>query len=146
MDNGQEIRPVGMPTPSPEADMVRQYDQPVMKAVPVKIDSVVYTADTPARYSSETNVAVGTLAANPTPNEVIPADPKLKRVWISSSGADGTVVIGTKEQVTGPNGPVGFALPAFKPMPWEGFREARYAVMTTGGPAVLSLHFEYWAD
>jgi len=141
------MNPQPTPRPAPDMDVIRQEEMPpVMKSVPVFLDRIAYMTSLPARYSSMQNVVVDQISAIPAPNELVPADPKLKRVWITCTAAAGNVVVGTREQVIGLSGPKGFPLPQNTPMPWEGFREPLYGVSSVAGPFVVSLRFEYWAD
>lgn len=139
--------PQPVPMPAPDLEYVRQEEfPPPVKAVPVGIEGIVYNVAMPAKYSSMQNVTVDQLSAINPPNELIPADPKLRRAWITCTAAAGNVVVGTREQVIKATGPTGFPLPQNVPMAWEGFREPIYGVSTVAGPFVVSLRFEYWAD
>lgn len=139
--------PQGVPKPAPDLEVIRQEETPpVMKSVPVYLDRIAYVHPLPAKYASMHNVTVDQLATIPIPNELVPADPKLKRVWITCTAAAGNVVVGTQEQVKSITGPKGFPLPQNTPMSWEGFREPLYGIATVAGPFVVSLRFEYWAE
>lgn len=134
---------IPQPTESyaPDWEDVRQVE-PVMRSVPVQIDGIVSTWSLPAKRSANHNFGVNTLAVIPAPVELIPADPRIKRAWISSSAAG--VTVGTQQQVMNQNGANGFVLPIGLPMPWEGFEQALYGVGT--GAAIVSVRYEYWAD
>jgi hypothetical protein len=135
-------QPVSIPTPDWET--VREQDDVEMHVVPVDIRGIVPTWSLPAKYGTNRSITVDALSAIPVPLELIPADPRLKRVWISATGT--TVVVGTKEQIMKTGVPDGFSFSSTVPMPWEGFKESLYGICTTAGPQTVSLRFEYWAD
>lgn len=126
--------------PTPDWDEVRQ-EHPAeykLNEIPVCIKNTPTVYPMPAKRASMTTISVVN-----SPVELIPADPRLKRAWISA-GNNG-VVVGTREQVVSVNSAQGFALPAGQPMPWEGFEEAVYGI-NPGGTVLVSMRYEYWAD
>lgn len=135
-------QPVG--TPTPDWEVVREYDPVTLRSVPVKIDGIIPTWSLPAKSSTNRSIVVDALSVISQPLPLIEADPRLKRVWISATGT--TVIIGTEEQVKKQGGPEGFNMPAGFPMPWEGFSDQLYGVCSSVGPQTVSLRYEYWAD
>jgi len=138
------IVPQPVSTPTPDWETIRQQDDVQMHVVPVDIRGIVPTWSLPAKYGACRTITVDALSVISMPFEVIPADPKLKRVWISASGT--TVIVGTKEQLMKTGTPEGYNFLVSTPMPWEGFKEPLYAICSTVGPQTVSLRYEYWAD
>lgn len=136
--------PQPISTPTPDWEVVREQDDVQMHCVPVEVRGIIPTWSLPAKHGTTRTITVDALSAIPVPLELIPADPRLKRVWISATGT--TVVVGTKEQVSKQGSPDGYSFMNTQPMPWEGFREPLYGVCTTAGPQTVSLRYEYWAD
>lgn len=145
MSNGASMVPHPPGNPSPDWEEVRQEDQEhVMHAVPVDVRGIVPTRELPAKRSDMRGMQVGSLTDIPQPNELIPADPRLKAVWITSPFAN--LVVGTLEQVMKQPSPDGFPVPQNFPMRWEGFDRPVYGVTTTNGAYQVGLRYEYWAD
>lgn len=138
-------QPVNTPTPDWE-DVRQTYPEysPVLE-VPVCVERPIMAWVLPAKRGMGRTFTVDTLANVSNPNEVIPANPKLRRVILVAGGAG--VVVGTREQVVDANGADGFTLPNGTPVTWEGFEEPLYAVVQTAGTkTTLSVRYEYWAD
>ena len=143
--SGEVHYPQPVNQPVPDWEEVRQSEPYPQVTVPVEVSGPVAAWVLPAKRGVNHSFTVDTLA-NMQGNspEVIPADPRIKRAWITASTA--TVVVGTQEQVKDPQAPKGFVLPQNNPMPWEGFEDPVYAVANTAGPAVVSVRYEFWAD
>lgn len=133
------------PVPTPENwEIVQQSEEYSPQIVPVNVHGIVPTLTLPAKYSNMRGITVDTLANVPTPQEIIPADRRLKRVWIWAPFAD--VIVGTMEQVKRQPSPDGFNLPQNFPMAWEGFDQPIYGITTSAGVVTVWVRFEYWAD
>ena len=133
------------PVPTPEDwEIVQQTEQYEPQVVPVDVKGIVATYNLPAKYSVMRGISVDTLANIPVPNEIIPADRRLKRVWIWAPFAD--VIVGTLEQVMKQPSPDGFNLPQNVPMTWEGFDKPIYGITTASGVVTVWVRYEYWAD
>jgi len=140
-------QPVNAPTPQDWED-VRQYypEDSVVTEVPVCVEKPIKAWTLPAKRGIQRTITVDLIANISSPPEIVPANPKIKRVWISVSGAN--VVIGTKEQVMDAQGADGFTFyAATAPTPFEGFEEPLYGVVAVGGSKqTVSVRYEYWAD
>lgn len=143
----QKIDPQPVVKPAPDLDIMRQEGvAPVVHSVPVVVEGIAYNVSLPSKRANMTNVVVDTLVNIPIPNELIPADPRIRRCWITCTATAGSVVVGTLEEVRTSTGPKGFPLPQNVPMAWEGFDKPLYGVATAAGPFTVALRFEYWAD
>jgi hypothetical protein len=135
---------MNQPVPTPENwEVVQQYEDYQPHVVPVDIQGIVATYQLPSKFSVMRKITVDTTTAIPEPNELIPADRRLKRAWIWTSSSN--VIVGTIEQVMLAT-PDGFNLPANVAMPWEGFDKPVYGIATQSGPVAVNLRFEFWAD
>ena len=129
-------RPPGEPTPDWED--VRQEEESVVHSVPVDVQGIVPVWALPAKRSTVNAVSVDTLVVIPNPNELIPADPRVRRAQVVS-GIPFT--LGTMEQLLNK---VGFTVPANTILTMEGFEESIHVVGSAAG--VVSVRFEYWSD
>jgi hypothetical protein len=146
-DSIKHVQPVNAPTPDWE-DVRQEYPEysPVHE-IPVCIEKPVLAWVLPAKRGYQRTITVDLLSNVSTPVEIVPANPKIKRAWISVSGA--SVVIGELEQVKDANGADGFTFYAASatPVPFEGFEEPLYGVVATGGTKqTVSVRYEFWAD
>jgi hypothetical protein len=138
---------------TPEWGEVRDYEsqyEPV--TVPVKITGTPNVYERPAKRGVMRQLNVPAWNdTNAVPIEVVPADPRIKHVWLQAWGSNpGVLFIGTHEQVVRNNGVN--ATDAFRYDgsaiwgPLEGFDEPLYAFASTTGQNILSVRIEYWAD
>jgi hypothetical protein len=133
------------PVSSPEDwEIVQQTEQYESQVVPVDIKGIVATYILPAKYSAMRGIVCDTLANVPDPQEIIPADRRIKRVQIWAAFAD--VMVGTREQIMKTGTPDGFLLPQNVPMVWEGFDKPIYGITTSPGVVTVWVRYEYWAD
>jgi hypothetical protein len=131
-----------VPTPE-DWEVVQQYQEYQPQNVPVTINGIVVTTGLPAKYSVMRQIIVDSVTDLGTrPNELIPADPRLKRVILWTTSAN--VTVGTVEQIMKPGTPDGFLLPQNSPLEWEGFKEPIYGVSTSA--VAVNIRYEYWAD
>lgn len=129
--------------PEPDQEDLRQYpDGYQQHSVPVHTDRPVMTWPLPAKRAVMFTYDIGLVQTV----EVIPADPRIKSVIISSSTAGSVIYLGTSEQLSDLTRPRGFLLlPGVVYPPFEGFDEEIFAIgIGTGGK--LSLRIQRWAD
>lgn len=137
---------------TPEWGEVRDYD-PVYEptTVPVKLTGTTTVVARPAKRSIMRQLNVPVWSDGVSPLEIVPADPRIKHVWLQAWGSNpGVLFLGTKEQVLRNNGIN--ATDAFRYDgsaiwgPLEGFEEPLYCYASTSGQNILSVRIEYWAD
>lgn len=160
MDAASYRPPEGLKFPQPPGEAtpdwvdVRQQDQAIMKPVPVRIDGFTPVWELPAKRSIFRSFSVPVFSTPAQPIEVIPADPRIKDVWIVADTANpGHMYLGTHEQLSTLYGSGScdglFLAGGFAIGPLQGFSDTPiYAVaITSGGSAnTLSVHISYWAD
>lgn len=137
---------------TPEWGEVRDYEthyEPT--TVPVKLTGTTIVDERPAKRSIMRQLNVPAWSDGVQPLEIVPADPRIKHVWLQSWGSNpGVIFLGTREQVIKNNG--NNATDAFRYDgssiwgPLEGFEEPLYAFASVAGQNILSVRIEYWAD
>lgn len=140
-------QPVNSPEPNNWEDVRQTYPEHAgVTEVPVYVDKPVKSWILPAKRGYQRTITVDLIANISSPPEIIPASPKIRRAWVSVSGA--SVVIGTKEQVMDPQAADGFTFYGVTPpVPFEGFEEPLYGVVAVGGTKqTVSVRYEFWAD
>jgi hypothetical protein len=141
-------------TPTPENwEVVRQVEDYQPQTVPVHVGNVVPTYALPAKRAVMRRFTVPYFgdANNAPPIELVPADPRIKCVWLQSSGNNpGDIYLGRYEQVVASS--VGTQTDAFQYHgsvilgPLEGFEEPLYAYAQVTGTNIVSVRIQYWAD
>lgn len=139
------IHPEDEPIQVEQRDMV---DVP-LRAIPVKVESIVSVRQLPAKRASMETFYPGTMPSGAV--MIQGKDPKIKRLILAvfSQG----VWIGTSNQIqsmtAGGNGTTnsqGFLLQPNNVCPaWEGIDQDLWAMAQNGG-AILSVRREYWPD
>jgi hypothetical protein len=145
-DSLKYVQPVNEPTPDWE-DVRQQYpEHSTVVEVPVSVDKPIKAWVLPAKRGYQRTITVDLIANISQPVEIVPASPKIRRAWISVSGA--SVVIGEMEQVMDPQGADGFTFYGITaPVPFEGFEKPLYGVVAVGGTKqTVSVRYEFWAD
>lgn len=145
-DSLKYVHPVNSPEPDWE-DVRQTYPEhsPVLE-IPVCVEKPIKAWALPAKRGYQRTITVDLIANISSPPEIVPASPKIRRAWVSVSGA--SVVIGTKEQVMDPQGADGFTFYGVTaPVPFEGFEEPLFGVVAVGGTKqTVSVRYEFWAD
>lgn len=139
--------------PTPDWQDVRQSEDYSPVIVSVKNVGVSNVRGLPAKRSVMRQIMVPFWGdtSNPPPIELVPADPRIKHVWLQSWGSNpGVIFVGTQEQVR--RSANGVATDAFRYDgnaiwgPLEGFQEPMYAYASVAGTNIVSVRIEYWAD
>lgn len=145
-------QPVNEPTPDWE-DVRQEYPQyPVVNEVPVTVKLPVKAWSLPAKRAIVRSFHVPPIgSAGVLPLEIIPADPRIKNAYITSSPNNpGGIFLGTKEQVATQivaNSDAYFYENSQTLGPWQGFNEALYAVAESGSSTnIINVRLEFWAD
>jgi hypothetical protein len=142
-------------SPTPEDwEMVRQVEDYQPQTVPVDVTGIVATYELPAKRAvmRRFNVPFYADTNNAPPVELVPADPRIKNVWLQSSGTNpGDIYIGTYEQCMATqrgNGTTdAFQYVGSNPFgPLQGFDTPIYAYAQVTGSNIVSVRLEYWAD
>jgi len=139
-------------SPTPEDwELVRQVEDYQPQTVPVHVGNIVPVYALPAKRAVMRQLNIPAWSDGVPPIELVPADPRIKNVWLQSWGSNpGVIFIGTKEQVVRNNG--NNATDAFRYDgsaiwgPLQGFDEPLYAFASTAGQNIVSVRIEYWAD
>jgi len=139
-------------TATPDWEDVRQYEGYEQTVVPVKHEGAINARNLPAKRSVMRQINVPYWGdANAEPIELVPADPRIKNVWLQSWGSNpGVIFLGTYEQVVRNNGSTatdGFRYDGSSIWgPLQGFQESMYAYASVTGQNIVSVRIEYWAD
>jgi len=140
-------------TATPDWEDVRQYEGYEQTVVPVKHEGAINARNLPAKRSvmRQINIPYWGDAVNPVPIELVPADPRIKNVWLQSWGSNpGVIFLGTAEQLVRNNSVN--STDAFRYDgsaifgPLQGFQEPLCAFASVAGQNIVSVRIEYWAD
>jgi hypothetical protein len=139
-------------SPTPEDwELVRQVEEYHPQTVPVHVGNIVPVYALPAKRSVMRQIDIPWWGDGVPPIELVPADPRIKNVWLQSwSSNPGVMYLGTREQVVRSNGVN--ATDAFRYDgssiwgPLQGFDEPLFAFASVAGQSIISVRLEYWAD